>query len=123
MNDLAAHLRSLEESLFDPAIRSSREELGKRLAHDFREIGSSGRLWSLEETLASLPLEKPEGLSEGSDYHLDLLAESLALLTYRAVYRRSDGSERRTLRSSIWRLDDDGYWRMVFHQGTLAARM
>ncbi|MGO6683984.1 DUF4440 domain-containing protein, partial [Rhizobium leguminosarum] len=31
----------------------------------------------------------------------------------------TDGSERRTLRSSIWRLEEDGHWRILFHQGTV----
>jgi hypothetical protein len=30
----------------------------------------------------------------------------------------ADGDVRRSLRSSWWRLEADGCWRMVFHQGT-----
>jgi hypothetical protein len=121
MNDLATHLRNLEERLLDPAIRASRPAIEGLLSRDFREIGSSGRVWSLEETLEALPDEKPDGVSGGTDFRLTVLADRVALLTYTAIRTRLDGSERKTLRSSIWQLEEDGNWRMVFHQGTLAA--
>jgi hypothetical protein len=118
---LAQHLRRLEESLFDPAVRSSPAEIARLLSPDFREIGSSGRFWSFEEMMEVLPTEKPDGVSSGTAFELTMLAESVALLTYRSLYRRHDGSERHALRSSIWRLEEDGNWRMIFHQGTPAA--
>ncbi|TCR91588.1 DUF4440 domain-containing protein [Rhizobium sp. BK376] len=122
MDDLATHLRQLEEKLFDPTIRSSAQAIAGLLSPDFREIGSSGRFWDFDQTLEALPREKPDrGVTSGTDFQLKLLAEGVALLTYQSVHTRSDGSERKTLRSSIWRLEDDGNWRMVFHQGTLAA--
>ena len=122
MDDLATHLRQLEEKLFDPAIRSSAQAIADLLSRDFREIGSSGRYWDFDQTLEALPREKPDGgVTKGIDFQVRLLAEGVALLNYCAVHTRSDGSERKTLRSSIWRLEDDGSWRMVFHQGTLAA--
>jgi hypothetical protein len=121
VDDLTSHLRRLEEKLFDPAIRSSRQAVADLLSRDFREIGSSGRFWSFEEILEALSLKKTDGVSIGMDFQLMVLAEGVALLTYRAVHTRPDGSERKTLRSSIWRLEDDGNWRMLFHQGTLTA--
>jgi hypothetical protein len=118
MDELARHLRRLEEELFDPAIRASPEEIAKRLSPDFREIGSSGRWWTYEETIAALPTETPNGVATGEDFQLKMLADDVGLLTYRSIYRNLDGSERRTLRSSIWCLEADGNWRMLFHQGT-----
>lgn len=121
MDDLAQHLRRLEEELFDPAIRTSPAEIAKRLSRDFREIGSSGRWWTYEETIEALPAETPDGVATGDDFQLTMLAEGVGLLTYRSTYRGRDGSERKALRSSIWRLEADGNWRMLFHQGTKVA--
>jgi hypothetical protein len=42
--DLRAHLRGLEERLFDQMVRNSRASLEALLSPEFREIGSSGRL-------------------------------------------------------------------------------
>jgi hypothetical protein len=42
------------------------------------------------------------------------MAAEVILLTYRT--RRPD---RVTLRSSVWRRDAEGRWRLVFHQGTI----
>ncbi|MGO7206536.1 DUF4440 domain-containing protein, partial [Rhizobium ruizarguesonis] len=48
MDDLAAHLKELEEKLFEPSVRASREMLTALLSRDFREIGSSGRLYTFD---------------------------------------------------------------------------
>ncbi|MBY3255984.1 DUF4440 domain-containing protein [Rhizobium laguerreae] len=119
MDDLAAHLKELEEKLFDPSVRASREMLTTLLSRDFREIGSSGRLYTFGVILPSLLAEQRTGTSHGEHFETQRLAEHIALVTYRAIYTDTDGSERRTLRSSIWRLEEDGHWRMLFHQGTV----
>ena len=51
-------------------------------------------------------------------FKVRLIAPGAALTTWRV--QRDDGIE--TLRSSVWQLQADGRWLMVFHQGTLAAR-
>jgi hypothetical protein len=120
VDDLASHLQALEEKLFDPAVRASKPAVESLLSAEFREIGSSGRLWTFEETIEALPSEPAGGRSSGSDFRMTLLGDGVALLTYGATYTGKDGAERKTLRSSIWRREADGCWRMVFHQGTLA---
>ncbi|MBB3136440.1 hypothetical protein FHS26_004195 [Rhizobium pisi] len=121
MDDLTAHLKELEEKLFEPSVRASREMLTALLSRDFREIGSSGRLYTFDVVVSALLAEKRTGTSRGEHFETQRLAERVALLTYRAIYTDADGSERRTLRSSIWRLEEDGHWRMLFHQGTVIA--
>jgi hypothetical protein len=120
LKDLQAHLKDLEERLFDPAVRGSRQALAELLSTDFREIGSSGRLFDLEDILTRLPTD-PENIASRTleDFDARLLSDGIALVTYRATRDSPDKPTVRTLRSSIWRLETDGKWRMIFHQGTL----
>ncbi|MDE1992838.1 MAG: DUF4440 domain-containing protein [Rhizobiaceae bacterium] len=117
-DSLDVHLKELEQRLFDPAIRSSREELTKLLSVDFREIGSSGRIFGFEEIVAALAEPETEAVRSLEDFTLQGLADNLALATYRATRVQPGNTTVRTFRSSLWRRDDDGLWRMVFHQGT-----
>ncbi|EJC81253.1 hypothetical protein Rleg4DRAFT_2928 [Rhizobium leguminosarum bv. trifolii WSM2297] len=121
MDDLATHLKELEEKLFEPSVRASRDMLTALLSRDFREIGSSGRLYTFDVIVPALLTEQRTGTSRGEFFETRRLAEHIALVTYRAIHTDVAGSERRTLRSSIWRLEEDGHWRMLFHQGTVIA--
>lgn len=119
MDDLHAHLKELEERLFDPAVRGSRQALAELLCPEFREIGSSGRLFDLEDILISLPADPEDiALRTLEDFDARLLSDGIALVTYRATRTSPDKPTVRSLRSSIWRLETDGSWRMLFHQGT-----
>ncbi len=113
-NDLAAHLRTLEERLHDPKVRGSAFLTGELLDEDFTEFGSSGQAYGRADTIAALVAEAgqagPPVRSES--YRLKRLSETVALLTYETA-----AENRRVLRSSIWRRTN-GYWRMAFHQGT-----
>lgn len=120
MDDLHAHLKELEERLFDPAVRGSRQALAELLCPELREIGSSGRLFDLEDILTQLPTDPQNiALRTLGDFDARLLSDGIALVTYRAARAFADKPTVRSLRSSIWRLEPDGCWRMLFHQGTL----
>lgn len=121
MNDLAAHLRAQEERLFEPSVRASKTALTQLLAPEFREIGSSGKLHTFSEITDALSGEMPVLSRSLADFQLQTLSEQIALVTYRAIRKLLDGREIVTLRSSIWRCDASGQWRMVFHQGTLTT--
>ena len=69
-NNLDAHLKDLEERLFDPAIRGSRGELAKLLSADFREIGSSGRIFDFEEIVTALAEPDDEAVRSLEDFSL-----------------------------------------------------
>jgi len=119
---LAAHLRRLEEELLRPEVRASRAALEALLATDFIEIGRSGRVYDREGILAALAAEgagaTPDLRVEG--FSVRVLAPGVALATYRSMAEDAAGGRPRvTLRSSIWRHEDDR-WRMAFHQGTPA---
>ncbi len=111
-SDLEATLITIEQSLHDPAIRASSVQAGALLSADFREFGASGRVWSRVEVLAELAGETSQVLVS-DNFACLRLSPALALLTY--VCRSPAGA---TLRSSLWRLEDDR-WRVLFHQGTI----
>ncbi|MEU3072743.1 DUF4440 domain-containing protein [Streptomyces laurentii] len=106
-----------ELRLLEPAVRSSGTEARKLFDPEFTEVGSSGRRWTYEEMLAELPGfddAQPDGPRiEASAMRGVLLAPGLVHLTYETVFEG-----RRARRSSLWRQDENGAWRMYYHQGT-----
>ncbi len=113
--------RLLEESLLDPAVRGSGEDLSSLIADGFVEFGSSGRVFGKQDVLdaaehlpdVDIPLE---------DFRTHPLGLDAVLVTYRSTTRREDGSTLEALRSSVW-VFEDGRWQMIFHQGTPAESL
>ena len=113
-------LRQLEEQLLRPEVRSSAEQVGRLLADDFVEFGSSGYAYDKQEIIAALQQEKPDPAARISlaEFAARRLAPGVFLVTYRTIREGgADETGRSRLRSSIWKLMD-GRWQMVFHQGT-----
>jgi len=114
---LSEHLRSLELSLLNPAVRVDRAQVSALLTENFQEFGSSGKVWTRDQVLDVLATETFQPLSIGN-FNCRLIAERVALVTYRGV--RTDPQNNpltTTLRSSLW-IEEMGKWRMCFHQGT-----
>jgi hypothetical protein len=111
-DQLKALLLGFELELMDPAIRKDRARVSALLAEDFREFGSSGRVWSREEILELLATESAQAAPVVEGFEINGLAEGAALVTYRAVHPHQT-----SLRSSLW-VRREGRWKMVFHQGT-----
>lgn len=115
--DLAAHLLDLETQLHRQDVRADEAALRRLIADDFFEFGVSGTVWTRDAVIEAL---RGESFSprEVTDFRLTLLADEVALVTYRghrvATPQRAASD---SLRSSIWRLND-GRWQMQFHQGT-----
>jgi hypothetical protein len=109
---LEAHLIELELRLQLSTTRKDAAALAQLLSEDFREFGASGRVWNRASIIAELSAETPnEIISE--NFECQRLSNKLALLTYECR-----NPTRRTLRSSLWRLEGDN-WRLLFHQGTV----
>lgn len=109
---------ALELALLDPATRHDRAFLDRHIAEDFEEIAANGRRFGKDEVLARLPQERGvDFMAEG--FRGRRLASNLVLLNYDAR-RRTDDGEARSRRTSLWR-QEDGVWRMCFHQGTPLA--
>jgi hypothetical protein len=121
MQDLEAHLFARETALHRADVRNSEMRLRELLAEDFREFGRSGGCYDLPEIITSLTREDAEAAIEVEDFTVAQLDDIIALVTYRSIRPGGDGAQVMTNRSSIWRLEPDGSWRMVFHQGTPAA--
>jgi hypothetical protein len=113
---IASHLETLERELLTPTARAS-DRVAQLLADDFVEFGSSGRSYDKASIIAALRDESPTAIT-ATDFAVRLLAPEVALVTYRSCLQAQPDVH--ALRSSIWRRDGDA-WRMVFHQGTLAA--
>jgi hypothetical protein len=116
MTTIEAHLRELEEKLLQLVVRRDPEAVSALLTDDFREFGSSGRIFNKQQILLALQ-ESPSQLSL-RDFQATTLAPDVALVTYRAI--RSHNPEQsavQSLHSSIWAFRN-ARWQMVFHQGT-----
>lgn len=104
-------LFELETSLHKKEIRNSPAAVAALLADDFREFGSSGRVY---DKSAIIELLRTEAIASDpkmtvENFVVRELSPNAALVTYLA--------SKSTLRSSIWRLSDSR-WEMIFHQGT-----
>jgi len=113
---LALQLRELEESLLQTSVRKS-DRVTQLLADGFIEFGSSGRTFTREQIISSLHAEAAVSIT-ATEFRVELLSPNTALVTYRA-HRHSEPPIH-TLRRSIWQLQQ-GYWKMVFHQGTISS--
>ncbi|MFO1257682.1 MAG: GNAT family N-acetyltransferase [Gammaproteobacteria bacterium] len=106
---LPKSMEALERSLLDSSIRQSTEQLGKLIADDFLEFGSSGKVYNKQDCI------KPDETSRKfvvSDFKIKELSKDVMLATYKTT---EDGIA--SLRSSIWQRYGDE-WKMIFHQGT-----
>jgi len=120
MNDdcsLIEELCELEKLLAKPGIRRSPTELSRLIADDFREFGSSGRIFDKAKIIAALQQQPPCELVL-HDFQAVRLACDIVLVTYRGTVQFSDSpTALHSLRSSIWRRHNSR-WQVVFHQGT-----
>ena len=113
MNNLEEVLLGLEERLVYPDVRAS-TELIDLLVDEFREFGSSGRVFTRDEIVDLLAAEASREITL-HDFRCEAISSDVALVTY-----RSSSESGEVLRSSLW-VCRDGRWRMLFHQGTKAA--
>ena len=107
---------ALERELQTPGCRSNPARLAELLADDFEEVGASGSVWRLTDTLAALAAEVSDAAPiEVHDLVARRVADDLVIVRW-----LSGRGGRRAERTSLWRRDDAG-WRLVHHQGTPVA--
>ena len=82
----------LELLLMDPAVRRDRERVAALLNEDFMEFGSSGRVWTREETLELLATETYTP-PDVEDFGVRLLGRRVVLVTYRRCGRMRRASD------------------------------
>ncbi|MFD6420730.1 DUF4440 domain-containing protein [Streptomyces sp. NPDC060198] len=103
-----------ELRLLDPEVRRSAPLLATMLHPEFREIGTSGRLWDRDMIVAELTAEattRPGPLTASRMAGVEL-CPGLVHLTFDTEHKG-----RRAHRSSLWRQGDGG-WLLYFHQAT-----
>lgn len=114
-------LRSLEEELHKIETRRNRERMETLLHPDFVEFSRSGTRYGRTDVLEEYGPDSTLPVIHSEHFHMVVLAEGIALLTYVSAHLDGDGNaHRQTLRSSIWVLTEVG-WQMRFHQGTPAS--
>ncbi|WP_369700786.1 DUF4440 domain-containing protein [Pantoea sp. At-9b] len=110
-------LKRLECSLHG-SRRKDRKWLEQILHERFSEITRSGVLVDRAQTIEALSGEDSVPTILSSDFRLISVGDNFAILHYRTV--NPDGS-RASLRSSCWKISENGQWKLVFHQGTPEA--
>jgi hypothetical protein len=109
--DLAAHLFCLEQQLLGPSIRFDAAALTSLLTENFREFGSSGRIYTRQQIIDALAAESPRNIIL-SDPVCQQLTEDTALLTYRSTPTIERDVASHALRSSLW-IYRDHRWQML----------
>ncbi|EMN8651959.1 TPA: DUF4440 domain-containing protein [Pseudomonas aeruginosa] len=114
--DIRLEILALEQLLLDPEARKNDRLLKQLLAEDFVEFGAVGKSWTKVEVIVGL---KSQTWIKRTieDFKLRVLADGVALATYRCRHQNANGDESLSMRSSVWKTYEDG-WHMVFHQGT-----
>ncbi len=111
---LQDHLYSLEERLLHPDREADRQNLIPLLMDDYREFCTSGRIFNRQQTIEDLLASSPRTATIHY-FNVELLAEGVALATYRISRGMSF-----TNHSSLW-LFRDNRWQLHFHQGTVGS--
>lgn len=116
-----SELQALEIELHHPGVRSASARLEQLLHAAFHEVGRSGRKYDRNTVLAFLAQESERPAIESDGFAVELLADDLALLSYRSAHRLSNGTlANHTHRVSLWQRTSAG-WQVRYHQGTPAA--
>ena len=116
--ELLRHLRGLEVTLHQPAVRCDSSQLALLLHDEFVEFGRSGRRYTRADVLIEFSQASSPAVIWSQDYVLVQLDKNFALLTYKSAHVDANGDlSRHTLRSSLWQQMKGG-WQMRFHQGT-----
>ena len=117
-NTILSVLSTLECELHEPRVRRDRARLEALLHPSFSEFGRSGNAYTKTEIIALLLNEQESVRIHAQHFRVQILAEGVALLTYKSAHVTAAGVlERPSLRSSIWKLGASG-WQLLFHQGT-----
>ena len=117
-DDVLGELSRREPIFHGPAWPTDRKALEALVAHDFWEVGASGRVYGRDLVLDSLSTRSVDPADESwetSDFDLLTLADD----TYAVRYALRQGG-RRTRRVTIWRCAA-GQWQVLYHQGTVVT--
>lgn len=109
-------LMELEKSLHTTSVRRSKEKLNELLHNEFEEFWASGRTYNKCQMIEALTTETHCKI-QATDFELSMLSKDIAKLEYKTTSILPNNVTRTTLRTSIWKQEQD-QWKMIFHQGT-----
>jgi len=124
MELLKKHILKLENYLLKPEIRQSVEKTSELLIDGFTEFTSSGYIYNYN---IGQVIDEGANLQEMeweiTDFEINSLSNECVLATYRLIkHSELNENKKYSIRSSIWKCFD-GKWKMIFHQGTLTAKL
>lgn len=100
-----------ELRLLDPMVRADDDAVRQLLHDDFREFGSTGRVWDRRSIVEATGADTAERIA-AEDFRPVRLGPDAILLTYTA--RRGAAA---SLRTSVW-TRSAGAWLLLHHAGT-----
>ena len=118
--EIEGQLIAKEKAIVDAQKKRDFAAVEAVLADDFREIGSSGRLFSKSDILDGIKESQIVDCSF-EEFRFLPVDSTCVIVTYVTTATRiQQGREQtyRAYRSSTW-VEQDGMWRMIFHQGTM----
>jgi len=113
-NDIENSIKNNEIKLLEKNIRNNKNELEKLISKDFIEYGSSGLIYSYNETVNGLLNETEEIIYKIIKMNTKIISENIILVLYTIDINNVISN-----RSSIWRKENNE-WKIIFHQGTRA---
>ena len=122
MDSIKEQIFQLENDLIKSEVRKSAEKINEILSNDFVEFSSSGSEYHYKCGDVFQDAEDERTLDwEILNFKVKKVAENCILATYRVIkHDELDERKRYSLRSSLW-TEENGKWKMSFHQGTLLA--
>jgi aminoglycoside 6'-N-acetyltransferase len=105
-------LEGLEQELLQTATRKSKKKLNLLLADDFKEFSKSGKIYTKQDILGTLPSELSHKFI-ATNFETIELSPDVVLINYKTTEQSNTA-----LRSSIWK-NINNNWQIVFHQGTI----
>jgi hypothetical protein len=107
----------LESKLQQPDVRKSTEQLKELISDDLIEFGSSGQVYTKKDVLNNLPTS-PEIKFKMTDFRINILSSDVIQSQFKTEKTNLETDKKTySLRSSLWK-NEDGEWKMIFHQGT-----
>ena len=110
--NLEEQIKCNELKLLEKDIRKNKNELEKLISKDFIEYGSSGLIYSYDETINGLLNETEEKIYKIVKMEAKIFSKNIVMILYIIDINGNISN-----RSSIWKKESNK-WKIIFHQGT-----
>ena len=114
--NLEEQVKCNELKLLEKDTRKNKNELEKLISKDFIEYGSSGLIYSYDETINGLLNETEEKIYKIIKMETKIISNNIVMVLYIIDINGNISN-----RSSIWKKENNE-WKIIFHQGTKANK-